>query len=533
MCYHLIGRIYLAANLSESDNEDIQPPPPPPLPRTKGIPQRSRTEARTGNAEGLFDDDGEDEQYERGEEEDDGEDLENHEACVDFNAEQVTFTSPGAHLNSETANGRSAGCSSGRVQRPRSQTQSSHLSSVASSHPTEPPGTDHDDFDMHEQDSTQQADDNCDDSDSGPTRSAYAKARTQRHVVNTSSGDGLDDMVEKEIVVPVPPRQLTKKQKTKLKEEAPSIRLSTKRGKKKSPVEHTASDSEDDGLPWLPRTNLNEVDAKGMDIKPQNGVIKQVMRHVFAIGNRMIVFGSQDLAQTNGRPDFDMLNSMSTPMDKVLLDKIALAALVSAAENLGYGDNDYNVADRLERGSYRHYIKPITTYVAHRLGLFRTAIKKAVTSSVEHVYDLVHVTAGTPAPTCAKLLEDMNYIYPWDSKDGFNRRAPYENAVIKLALCAAFFTQQQYLCVGLQNSTLFKSSTDTSTEIEIPADMLALTMTAVEAVLSDHNLNLTKSDFGTTSAPAYRAHMVHLADFRHSLPWRYHHVMHELFKAAT
>lgn len=90
MCYHLIGRIYLAANLSESDNEDIQPPPPPPLPRTKGIPQRSRTEARTGNAEELFDDDGEDEQYERGEEEDDGEDLENHEACVDFNAEVRT-----------------------------------------------------------------------------------------------------------------------------------------------------------------------------------------------------------------------------------------------------------------------------------------------------------------------------------------------------------------------------------------------------------------------------------------------------------
>ena len=61
---------------------------------------------------------------------------------------------------------------------------------------------------MHEQDSTQQADDNRNDSDSGPTRSAYAKARTQCHVVNTSSGDGLDDMVEKEIVVPVPLRQV-------------------------------------------------------------------------------------------------------------------------------------------------------------------------------------------------------------------------------------------------------------------------------------------------------------------------------------
>ncbi|TFY59332.1 hypothetical protein EVJ58_g5847 [Rhodofomes roseus] len=295
------------AKFNKNNELDLQPPPPPPPPRTKGVlPQRSHAEARTGNAEELLDDDGEDEQYERGEEEDDGEDLENHEACVDFDAEQVTFTAPGAHLNSETANSRSTGRSSGRFQRPRLPTQSSRSSSIASSHPTEPPGTDHDDFDMHEPDLTQQADDNCDDSDSGPTRSAYAKAaRTQRRVVDTSSsGDEFDDMVEKEIVVPVPPRQLTKKQKKKLKEEAPSIRLSTKRGKKKAPAEHTVSDSEDDGSPWLPRTNLNEVDAKGMDIKPQNGVIKQVMRHAFAIGDRMIAFGSQDSAQIDGHPDF-------------------------------------------------------------------------------------------------------------------------------------------------------------------------------------------------------------------------------------
>lgn len=64
-------------------------------------------------------------------------------------------------------------------------------------------------------------------------------------------------------------------------------------------------------------------------------------------------------------------------------------------------------------------------------------------------------------------------------QDGFNRRAPYENPVIKSALRAAFFTQQQYLSVGIQNSTLFKSNTDASTEYEIPAEMLALTMTAV------------------------------------------------------
>lgn len=145
--------------------------------------------------------------------------------------------------------------------------------------------------------------------------------------------------------------------------EAPHIRLLTKRGKARAPAEDVVSDSEDDGSPWLPRTNLNNVTAAGIDIKPQNSVIKQVMRHAYAISDCMIVFGSEDSAQTNGRPDFDVLNSMSTPMDKATLDKIAFAALVRAAEKLGYGDDDYDVADRLERGSYCHYVKPITSYV--------------------------------------------------------------------------------------------------------------------------------------------------------------------------
>lgn len=100
------------------------------------------------------------------------------------------------------ADSRSAGRSSERKTRPRLPSQSSRSSSVTSSNPTEPPGTDND-FEVPRPNQTQQADD----SDSGP-RSAYAKARTQHHAVHTSSGEEFDDMVNEEFVAPAPPRQV-------------------------------------------------------------------------------------------------------------------------------------------------------------------------------------------------------------------------------------------------------------------------------------------------------------------------------------
>lgn len=89
MRYSLIGRLFPAANFYDSDDEeDLQPPLLPPPPRTKGVPQRPRTEPE--NAEDFFDDDREDGMSEHGEEEDDGEDIERREACEDFNAEVHT-----------------------------------------------------------------------------------------------------------------------------------------------------------------------------------------------------------------------------------------------------------------------------------------------------------------------------------------------------------------------------------------------------------------------------------------------------------
>ncbi|KAH9828977.1 uncharacterized protein C8Q71DRAFT_792233 [Rhodofomes roseus] len=270
-----------------------------------------------------------------------------------------------------------------------------------------------------------------------------------------------------------------------------------------------------------------------MDIKPQSSVIQKVIHHSYAIGDCIMVFGSS--YSISNAPDLDFVTSKHTVMEKAGLDAVALTALIRAAEMLGY-DDDFDIADRLERGSHDDYTKPLTNYVAHRLSLFRSAVKRAVTPPVNYAYDLGRVTRGSsPSPSSGSLLQDMNYIYPWSATNGFDRRAPYENTAIQEALRAAFFTQQQYHHVGLQNSNQFKSSMeDAPSELEIPAEMLSLAMTAVESVISDHNLNLIKpTDFNATSSSAYRAHLVRLTDFRRARPKRYHRVMHSLFVAAT
>lgn len=116
-------------------------------------------------------------------------------------------------------------------------------------------------------------------------------------------------------------------------------------------------------------------------------------------------------------------------MQKDYLDKLAFKALVASADKLGY-DGEKDIADRLERGSYQSYIKPIVfvacTFaldvqilsnsscyqVSHRFGLLRAAVRKAIKSVADHAFQLMLPT-GPGIPDKKMLLSDMNYIYPW------------------------------------------------------------------------------------------------------------------------
>lgn len=207
----------------------------------------------------------------------------------------------------------------------------------------------------------------------------------------------------------------------------PEIRPST--AASEGPVDG-ASDIE-----WLPRTEIEVIRGRrsiNMKMTEQNPVMQQVLHCAFKSGDRIIAFGAKD------EPVLDMdsaaIRALVTPFEKDGLDGIALKALLEAAELGGY-DGDGDVAERLELGSTRDYIKPLVLYasilcvtptyvyspcecpqVSHRLGLFRSAIKKAVTPIVEHTFRLGLGNEPTDGvPDKAALLKERSYIYPWDA----------------------------------------------------------------------------------------------------------------------
>lgn len=141
------------------------------------------------------------------------------------------------------------------------------------------------------------------------------------------------------------------------------------RNQSQAPSEHTSRESQSDNIKWLLHTHIVVVHGKktvSMDIKPQNAVIQQVMHHAYAIGDTIIAFGSHNAKDSCSDDSFEMLSTMNTQMDKAGIESIAFTALIKAAEKLGY-DDDFDIADRLERGSYQAYAKLLSSYVCESL----------------------------------------------------------------------------------------------------------------------------------------------------------------------
>ncbi|KAH9914261.1 uncharacterized protein B0H18DRAFT_1125738 [Fomitopsis serialis] len=563
-------KVYRAARI-DVDRSDSEPADESRL-ASQAMSQSSKaiTSARPAHsmsvshlAEDALDEDGEegdvDDELQEGAEDD--EEAEHREVCDDFDAEslkynmsqRVTFTAAGEHstfkwrtvsqsglcgvpLCSDTGIGNRHADNIGTMNEleaegpPRFRSRGSRSSSVGS-YPTEPPTTDDTDVVMDEE--VESEDDDVNPPSRNNNTSSYAVSRGAAKYIKDSDDDS--DVVDETgpALAQTVSKKLTKKQQEKLKSEMPIIRPSASKIKVAKHHRHTGREDDDDR--WMPRTCI-VINCKSrsvtMDIKPQSALMEQVIHNSYTVGDRMMAFGFEDPVDY---ASFDDLQEMTNPMDKAGLEDIALEALISASDKLGYtGQGD--VSERLEKGSYSDYVKPLTAYVSHRLGLFRTAIKRAVTPSVEHAYQSMSQTAGNhDVPGGDALLQNMNYIYPWTLSDGFDRRSLYENSLVKPAVHAAFFMHMQYLGTGLQNGGTYASSLSSApSEYEIPLTMMALAMTAVESVISDRKLGLSKaSDFSATSAPAYQAHMMQLTAFRLERPKRYHRVMHDVFAAVT
>ncbi|KAH9924054.1 uncharacterized protein B0H18DRAFT_1120129 [Fomitopsis serialis] len=513
-----------------SDSDSPVPPPPPPQPRRAGVSQTqgTGTSRQSGTAahenEESFDDDGEDVTLQDGadnlvaEDCDEDDEVEPREECDDFDSERVTITGSGMESSAEPLEDVDSDDVPSTHPSGLQSSRGSRSSSVASLYATEPPTTD-EDYVMHESVNS--------DDEAVPApkfKSAPGNRETRKSDYATSSASGAPELSDEEsddpVVVPrgQQPGKLTKKQKAKLKAEVPEIRLAPvalkakARMKSRHPGLVPANDTVKT-IKWLSRTDIEIIRRKHsvkIDIKPQSAVIIQLIHFSYGFGDQMVVFGREEDRQLKTAADFSDVNSMLTPLEKDGLDRMAYEALVQAADGLGYGGHG-DIAQRLEIGSDEDYAKPLRAYLVH------------------------HTEDDSTVPDKASLLKEMGYIYPWTSTDGFDRRALYESPVIKSAVRSAFFTNAQYHNVGLSNSNLFSSSMQAApSEYEVSREMIALAMTAVESVISDSNLNMSKaSEFGAPSAPAYREHIARLTEFRRQRPTRYHRVMHGIFKAAT
>ncbi|KAI0712891.1 hypothetical protein C8Q72DRAFT_892106 [Fomitopsis betulina] len=490
--------------------------------KIKSSSRKPTHSATSADAEDMLGDSGEDGQDAQSEQ-DSEEAPESREQCDDFDMERVMF------ICSESAQ-----LEAGHNDAPprlRTKSTGSRSSSPMSVLPSEPPTTDSDGFTVNR--TAYDSDEALDRVPQAPklglqhrgsSKQSQPRAPSRRYAVMESSDN--EDVEEAQNKVPTKTsRQLTKNQWKKYEQEMPEIRPST--AASEGPVDG-ASDIE-----WLPRTEIEVIRGRrsiNMKMTEQNPVMQQVLHCAFKSGDRIIAFGAKD------EPVLDMdsaaIRALVTPFEKDSLDGIALKALLEAAELGGY-DGDGDVAERLELGSTRDYIKPL---VSHRLGLFRSAIKKAVTPIIEHTFRLGLGNEPTDGvPDKAALLKERSYIYPWDAMGVLNQSAPYESPIIKPSLRASFFVTAQYIKVGLQNGKSFLSSYAAApSESEIPPTMLALCMTAVESIISDHHMKLAKaSDFNATSAAVYQDHLVRLVELRRQRPKRYHRIMHDLFTAVT
>lgn len=119
--------------------------------------------------------------------------------------------------------------------------------------------------------------------------------------------------------------------------------------------EHEDGDKERD---WLPRTEIILSGSTRVNIKPQSKYIQALIHRAVDLGERYIFLGppgDDEIAISD-------IPNMTTPFSVTGLHSIAFSALLSAAQQLGYTDED-DIYDRLKNGSEESYVKPLRYHV--------------------------------------------------------------------------------------------------------------------------------------------------------------------------
>ncbi|CDO75781.1 hypothetical protein BN946_scf184792.g3 [Trametes cinnabarina] len=316
---------------------------------------------------------------------------------------------------------------------------------------------------------------------------------------------------------------------------------------------NTAAD--DESTPWLAHTDISNALRKAsantysLSLSHCGPEIRRVMQTSFERGKAIIALGD---GTDYLKPE--QVEGMHTPFEARGLDRIAISAIIAAAEDLGYG-NAYDIADRLERGSEQKYIAPMRAYTAQRLRIYRADIKRAAASAYPAAIGLSTMSREA----LRELHASGNFLYPRLANGDFQYAQPFAGPGVVEVVRAAFFGTTSNHQIGSENINKFTSSLASSMhELEIPALMLAMAAAAVSNGLTPRhditNLNVSRrfpmqinsvlldnTDSSTSSSEfagsaldnAFKAYMKILVQLRIKNVQRYHALMHGICMAVT
>jgi len=215
--------------------------------------------------------------------------------------------------------------------------------------------------------------------------------------------------------------------------------------------------------------------------------------------------------------------TLISPLASHSLDRLAHACLVKAAHELRFNDK-YDIACRLEAEPW--YSKPLVDHVSHRLVLARSAVKHNLDPVV-----MAHFRLKKGDVTRASQLLDRScYIYPMTDEIP-DRTKPFSGEIVPETVKVAFFGSGG---TGVKYSNCFKSSLcNKPDEYEVPPTMVALTMTATEALLRDAQGGLSSDFVGEIFDAIFNAHLLRLVNLRVTKPLIYHRLMHKMFLTVT
>ncbi|KAI0823923.1 hypothetical protein BC628DRAFT_489318 [Trametes gibbosa] len=287
---------------------------------------------------------------------------------------------------------------------------------------------------------------------------------------------------------------------------------------------------------WLPHTDIS-----GALTQPSSNIysvflrrctpaIKNVLHASFDRGKRIIAMGD-DIVYA----DIKAIETIPTPFGMRGMEQIALRALITAADNLGY-DGQHDIADRLEHGSEELYIAPMRYYTAQRLRPYRADIKKAAASAYPSAVGLSTLSVDA----AQRLYTASNFLYPQSANGTFQYAKPFYGPGLADVVRAAFFGDTKLYQIGFQHLNSFTSSLPSALhEVEIPASMLAMAATAVNSVLLDHiqssvGATTNSNEFaGTALENTFKSYMTILVKLRISSVQKYHALLHKICMSAT